>query len=516
MSAPTVARILNGLYDFDRLTVGLLEPELSLHDVLARPVGSLRVDSRQVQAGDTFIAVPGAVGDGREHIAEAISSGCAFILRESDDASLSVVGGVAQLTLPDVTGNLSAIAARFYRLLDTDGQPTASTLHVGITGTNGKTSCSQWLTQLLVMLGADAATIGTLGYGRVGQEIATGFTTPDAIGFQRILAEMNDAGIDHVVSEVSSHGLAQGRVAAVPFQVAVFTNIGRDHLDYHTTVKAYVEAKLKLMAGPSLKAAVINIDDVYAAKFIYALGNQVKPVSYSLSNIEADFYCTSIVAGSNGASFTLCSPEGEFSVTTPIWGAFNIYNLLAVTAAANALGYGVAEIAEKLPQLSSVEGRMQPVGEGDVSVLVDFAHTADALMAALGSLAEHAEGKLWCVFGCGGDRDKGKRPLMAAAAEEYADNVILTSDNPRNENPEVIAADVLAGFSEPDSVVVELNRARAIELAIEQAAPADCILIAGKGHEQYQLIAGEHYPFSDVAIAQAALLKRQALEGAAP
>jgi len=504
--------MLSGLYDFECLPVELANAEVSLQEILARPAGTLRVDSRQVQAGDTFVAVPGAAGDGRHYIDAAIANGCAFILCEAEHAALSVVEGVSQLALPNVAENLSAIAARFYFLLDANGQATASIHHVGITGTNGKTSCSQWLTQLLGMLGADAATIGTLGYGRVGQEVATGFTTPDAIGFQRLLAEMQSSGVDYVVSEVSSHGLAQGRVAAVPFQVAVFTNIGRDHLDYHGTVKAYVEAKLQLMAWPSLEVAVINIDDVYASKFIYAMGKQVKTISYSLTNGEADFYCSSIVAGDEGVAFTLCSPQGEFSVSAPIWGAFNIYNLLAVTAAASALGYKVADIAVKLSQLSSVAGRMQPVdADSDVSVLVDFAHTADALVATLSSLVQHTKGKVWCVFGCGGDRDKGKRPLMASAAEAHADKVILTSDNPRDEKPEVIAVDVMAGFADPSSIVVELDRARAIEFAVERADPADCILIAGKGHEQFQVAAGESRPFSDVAVAQAALLKRKTL-----
>ena len=516
MSAPKISCILSGLYDFDQLSVEMLDSELNLKGELARCAGTLRVDSREVEMGDTFVAVPGAVGDGRNYISAAIENGCTFILCESEHATLSVIGGVTQLALPNVAENLSAIAARFYQLLDGDGVSVMPIRHIGITGTNGKTTCSQWLTQLLDMLGADAATIGTLGYGRAGQEVATGFTTPDAIGFQHLLAELSGLGVNHVVSEVSSHGLVQGRVAAVPFNMAIFTNIGRDHLDYHGTMKAYVEAKTRLMAWSSLEAAVINIDDVYAGKFIYALGRHVKPVSYSLNNTEADFYCSSVSADAEGVALTLCSPQGSFSVRVPVWGEFNIYNLLAVTAAAHALGYGVEDVVTKLPQLNSVPGRMEPVEAGScVPVFVDFAHTADALKAALSSLAQHTEGQLWCVFGCGGNRDKGKRPLMASTAEAHADHVILTSDNPRDEKPESIAADVMVGFGKPDLITVELDRAKAIEVAIGRAKSSDCILIAGKGHEKYQLIAGESRPFSDMAIAQAALLKRKDLVGVA-
>lgn len=516
MSAPTIHQILDGLYNVDQLKLVALDGELDLQEVLARCAGPLRVDSRQVKAGDTFIAVPGAVGDGRNHVSAAVTAGCSFVLCESEGAALSFVDGVAQLALPDLAQNLSAIAARFYRLVDTNNKLIAPTRHIGVTGTNGKTSCSQWLTQLLTMLGADAATIGTLGYGRVGEEVPTGFTTPDAIGFQRLLSELSASGVDHVVSEVSSHGLAQGRVAAVPFEVAIFTNIGRDHLDYHGTMKSYVEAKLRLMACSSLEAAVINIDDVYAGKFIYALGSQAKPLSYSLNNTEADFYCSTVVANGDGVELTLCSPEGNFSVRVPVWGEFNIYNLLAVTAAAYALGYCVRDIVAKLPRLNSVPGRMEPVEtDGAVSVFVDFAHTADALEAALSSLAQHTQGRLWCVFGCGGDRDKGKRPLMAAAAEMLADHVVLTSDNPRDEKPELIAADVMAGFKKPDSIIVELDRTKAIDRTIDQANPADCILIAGKGHEQYQLVAGEKRPYSDAETAKAALVKRKTRVGGA-
>ena len=510
-STITLTELLEGLYE--------LEPLGLPADALRSSVGELRSDSRAVTAGDTFVALPSAVAgvDGRNFVAAAIAQGCSLVLRHADELAVSEVDGVLVLDCPLLGNHLSQLAARFYGVSGQAGAG-AATVHIGITGTNGKTTCAQWLARLLDSMGGQSASIGTLGYGAPGREVSTGMTTPDAISFQRILAELSANGIDHVVSEVSSHSLIQQRVAAVPFSVAVFTNIGRDHLDYHGTMKEYVEAKSRLMAFASLNTAVINIDDVYASKFIYALNDSVRPLSYSLGNADADFYCASFSADRQGLLFTLCSPEGEYPVRTSLWGEFNIYNLLAVVATAYALGHKVSELVEQLSQLPSVDGRMQKVHGGvasdeDLAVLVDFAHTPDALTAALSSLKQHVDGQLWCVFGCGGDRDSGKRPLMAAAVEAAADSIVLTSDNPRGEDPQAIADQVLAGFKQPENVVVELDRGRAIERVIQLACVGDCVLIAGKGHEQFQIIGATQQPFSDLKVAQSALAERSASRG---
>lgn len=486
------------------VTLGQILPDLSLQGWRDRQVGPLVQDSREIKLGDTFIALSGYQLDGARFIESAVNNGATLIL--IDGASESVVThsrGVLKVAVPHLREQLSAIAGRWY------GAPSASMQMVAITGTNGKTTCSHWLAQVLDSEQQPAASIGTLGYGMAGQEpVETGFTSPDPLMTQRILAELKLAGAQSVVMEASSHALDQGRAAAVEFDVAVFTNIGRDHLDYHGDLDAYINAKATLMTFNSLKAAVINIDDHYASRFIAALAPSVKLLTYGLDS-AADFYCDSLKYHAAGISATLHSPEGSYDLSLTVWGEFNVRNVLAVIASAYALGQNVADVVAKLESLLPVPGRLQPVaGAGDIAVLVDFAHTGDALESVLQALRLHTTGRVWCVFGCGGDRDKGKRPLMAATAEALADEIVVTSDNPRSEDPAEIIANIMVGFSDESVAAQRIDRAEAIEYAITHAESGDCVLLAGKGHENYQLIRDQRLPFSDLAVAKSALLRR--------
>lgn len=509
----TLQEWLGDLFDWSQLKVS----DDVVRSTQVLPVGELELDSRKVMPGGTFIATSGAQADRNEYVTAAITAGATVVLKQAgtddEDAlcELEQRGQTVVLVVPDLHEKVSELAARFYGVTNTNVQ------QVGVTGTNGKTTCAQWLAKLLVTLGKSAASIGTLGYGFAANDDAasehlktTGFTTPDPVDYQRIIAELADQGAEYVVSEVSSHGLEQGRVAAVPFKVAMFTNIGRDHLDYHATMKAYVEAKTRLMAFESLQAAIINIDDVYASKFIYALHDHVRPITYGIEHSDADFCARNIKANQAGLKFDLVTPQGCFAIETPVWGHFNVYNLLAIVAALYALDFPLDQVVAALSSLSVVPGRLEKVNvESDVAVLVDFAHTADALTASLSAVKEHTSGKLWCVFGCGGDRDKGKRPLMAQAAEALADHVVVTSDNPRTESPDQIIEEINAGFNATTQVILQKDRKTAIEVAITEAAAGDCILIAGKGHEDYQLIGDKKYPFSDLLVAQKVIQLRQ-------
>ncbi len=473
-------------------------------------VGPLVLDSRRVSAGDTFIAVPGFAVDGREFIDTAIKSGAALVLAHSstEECVVSRSADAVRVDVPDLAGHLSEVAGRYY------AQPTQGLFAVGITGTNGKTSCSFWLSHLLNLLGADAAMVGTLGYGRIKGSITdTGMTTPDAISTQAMLAECRQQGADSVVMEVSSHSLDQGRVSDVAFDVAVFTNLSRDHLDYHGSEQAYRDAKLKLMAMPGLSKAIINLDDAESDRFIRVAQQQSSVWTYSLSNFSADFYCTNIRYLPHGVTAQLYSPQGEFSLEAPIIGEFNLSNLVAVIAVAMAKGSEPKRILEAVTQLPGVPGRMQSVeldnDTDDLTVLVDYAHTPDALQSVLAAVRHHCRGNLWCVFGCGGDRDQGKRPQMGRVAADLADRVVVTSDNPRTEAPDDIIKQIAAGMPISNQAEIISDRAEAITYAITHAANDDCVVLAGKGHENYQQVGTEKLPFDDAVQARLALLQRK-------
>ncbi len=481
---------------------------MPLHDLLqgqvpALPsinplVRGLSVDSRSLKKDDVFIALAGATTHGLKFAKHALEVGVAAVLFETP-APDGFVASENVIAVPALRRKCGVIANRFY------GMPSESLEMLGITGTNGKTSTVQLIAQALSLQGIAAGTIGTLGAGLYGKLVEGERTTPDVIAVHGSLADMRDAGATHVAMEVSSHALDQGRVDSVAFDVAVFTNLTRDHLDYHGTMEAYGEAKAKLFSWPTLSATVINYDDVFSESLIGRISGDVNLIALSSRGHEAaNLHAKNIRMNASGISFDLCRADLALAVQSPLLGRFNVDNLLAVAGSLIALDWSLEKVAEVLPQLSPVGGRMSRVGgeNGKPLVVVDYAHTPDALEQALANLRSHTEGKLICVFGCGGDRDKGKRPVMAAIAERGADVVIVTDDNPRTENGDAIVQDIQAGFSHLSRALVQRDRAKAIALAIRQADSTDVVLIAGKGHETYQEVYDIKTPFDDLVQAR--------------
>ncbi|WP_079203099.1 UDP-N-acetylmuramoyl-L-alanyl-D-glutamate--2,6-diaminopimelate ligase [Pseudomonas sp. CC6-YY-74] len=462
-------------------------------------IRELTLDSRKVRPGDLFLAVPGSQQDGRVHIADAIARGAAAVAYEAEGAPSMTAGSAELVAIKGLAGQLSAIAGRFY------GEPSRRLHLVGITGTNGKTSVSQLLAQALDLLGERCGIVGTLGNGFYHALALGRHTTPDPIGVQATLADMKHAGARAVAMEVSSHGLHQGRVTALAFDVAVFTNLSRDHLDYHGSMDAYGEAKAALFAWPGLRCRVLNLDDEFGRKLARA-EHDSRLISYSLEDPTAYLYCRDAQFDEQGVRVKLVTPRGEGNVRSALLGRFNLSNLLAVVGALLGMDYPLDEILKVLPQLQGPVGRMQRLGGAEQPlVVVDYAHTPDALEKVLEALRPHVKGRLLCLFGCGGDRDRGKRPLMAAVVERLADSVLVTDDNPRSEAPGQIFSDIRAGFAMPDSVQFIHGRAQAIAQLIAAAGPADVLVLAGKGHEDYQEINGVRQPFSDLVEAGKAL-----------
>lgn len=463
-------------------------------------VRELTLDSRKVRPGDLFLAVPGAQLDGRLHIADAVARGAAAVAYEAEGAPEISADGAELVAIKGLARQLSAIAGRFY------GEPSRGLHLIGITGTNGKTSVSQLLAQALDLLGERCGIIGTLGNGFYGALALGRHTTPDPIGVQATLADLKQAGARAVAMEVSSHGLHQGRVAALAFDVAVFTNLSRDHLDYHGTMEAYAEAKAMLFSLPGLRCRVLNLDDAAGRKL--ALDKrESRLISYSLEDPEAYLYCRDVQFDEQGVRARLVTPRGEGSLRSSLLGRFNLSNLLAVVGTLLGMDYPLDEILKVLPRLQGPVGRMQRLGGiAQPLVVVDYAHTPDALEKVLEALRPHVQGRLLCLFGCGGDRDRGKRPLMAAAAERLADVVLVTDDNPRSEAPGQIFADIRAGFVAPERVRLVHGRGLAIAQLVAEANAGDVLVLAGKGHEDYQEINGERLPFSDLDEAAKALV----------
>ena len=462
-------------------------------------IRELALDSRDVRPGDLFLAVPGTRMDGRQHIADALARGAAAVAYETHGANVLPLTDVPLIPVRGLAGQLSRIAGRFY------SEPARHLRLIGVTGTNGKTSVTQLIAQALDQLGTRCGLIGTLGTGFHGELKSGRLTTPDAVRVQAALADLRKAGARAVAMEVSSHALKQGRVAAVDFAIAVFTNLSRDHLDYHGSMQAYAEAKAQLFAWPTLKARVLNLDDAMGEDLANRPGVS-RVISYSLDNPSATLYCQAARFDDHGVSATLVTTQGTFSLRSTLLGKFNLSNLLAAVGALMAMDYPLDEILKVVPSLQGPEGRVQRVGGGDKPlVVVDYAHTPDALEKILQALRPHATGRLVCVFGCGGDRDRGKRPLMAKVAEALADHVLVTDDNPRSEAPSAIFDDIRPGFSHPEQARFVSGRGAAIAEAIAQAQAGDVVVLAGKGHEDYQEIQGERQPFSDIAQAQAAL-----------
>ena len=483
-------------------------PDVTLPPHLAAlPVNALCLDSRKVSAGDTFVALAGQDHDGRAYMADAVRAGATLVLAEGEQGDVSPSGlqDVPVVTVPALRHQLGYLAARLH------GEPGRAMTVIGITGTNGKTSTTWFLADALNAAGHASALIGTLGVRFKDLTEDLGHTTPDPISLQRTLAACRDRGARSVVMEVSSHALDQGRLNGTPVAVAVFTNLSRDHLDYHGDMDRYFEAKARLFADPALSLAVINLDDAAGRHLRARLPARLPCITFG-DHAEALVRCTDLSTHAAGMSFVLAVAGEAITVRVPLYGRFNLENLMAVAAVLYGMGLDVEAIARGLNAVTPVPGRMQPVQLADATtqakppvVLVDYAHTPDGLEKALSAVRAHFSGALHCVVGCGGNRDTGKRAEMAAIAERMADHRVFTSDNPRFEAPEKILADMQAGLTDQAAAQVIVDRAEAINQAIRQAGSDDVVLIAGKGHETYQDICGHRYPQDDRELALAAL-----------
>jgi UDP-N-acetylmuramoyl-L-alanyl-D-glutamate--2,6-diaminopimelate ligase len=486
----------------DQLLLGIADAQVANTPGANRIVVSgLTLDSRHVNRGDAFFALRGLHGHGIEFAANAVQRGAQVVLAEAPAIETEPLD-VPLLWIDDLHAQVGEIAARFY------DRPAEAMRVIGITGTNGKTSCVQLLAQALTFLGHRAATIGTLGAGLYGQLREGERTTPDAISVQGLLAGFRDAGASHVAMEVSSHALEQGRVAAVDFELAAFTNLTRDHLDYHGSMEAYGAAKAKLFAWPGLQAAVINIDDAFGRELASNLPASVTPLRFSMADDpDAEIAASAIITSAEGLTFQLRTPWGTHALSSHLLGRFNVANLLTVVACLGALGEPFERIVAAVGILQPVNGRMSRLGGQHhlPLVVVDYAHTPDALEQTLTALRAHCAGRLICVFGCGGERDAGKRPVMGEIAARMADIAIVTDDNPRGEDGDAIVAQIVAGMTAARSMAVERDRAVAIGHALKLAQSGDVVLIAGKGHEAYQEGAAGKRPFDDLAVAHAAL-----------
>ena len=459
-------------------------------------------DSRAIRPGDAFVAIGGFGTHGLHFVDTARAAGASAILFEPPVPAEIPVLPADAIAVTGLRARMGAMADVFH------GRPSRAMTMVGVTGTSGKTSTVQLLAQAFEAIGTRTGTIGTLGAGLHGAIAPTGFTTPLVLQTHALLAQLRDAGAQAVAMEVSSHALDQGRVDAVHYDVAVFTNLSRDHLDYHGDMTTYGEAKARLFVREGLNAAVVNIDDAFGATLPARLASTVRAVRLSAAgHADADIAARDVVLDADGLAFCLRIDGAWHPVRSPLLGRFNVDNLLVVAGVLLALGQAAVTIVRVLETLQPIPGRMNRLGGGDAQplVVVDYSHKPDPLEQALQSLRGHLTGELVCVFGCGGERDAGKRPQMAAIAEAGADRVIVTDDNPRRENGDAIVADILAGFARPDGVVVERDRRRAITRAIGEARPGDIVLIAGKGHEPYQEIDGVQHAFDDRLVAQAAL-----------
>lgn len=469
-------------------------------------VSALALDSRLVRPGMAFFALKGHARDARDFIPAVIAAGAVAVFAERDDSWPvdRVIDGVPVIAITNLDQQVGHIAARFH------DEPSRHMKMLAVTGTNGKTSVANLLAGALTRLGEKTAVLGTIGNGIFGALEKSTHTTLDALHLQALLAGFRLDGAQAVAMEASSHGLVQGRLNGTTINVALFTNLTRDHLDYHGDMAGYAAAKEVLFRWPGLRAAVLNADDETSARYAQVLATNVRCLRYSqFADAHADIRARRITPSLKGLSLLIDVPDGEFVLDVPLLGRFNVSNILAVVGGLLALGVPAADIAMALRFAVPVPGRMESVMGAHPTVVVDYAHTPDALEKVLQSLREHVSGRLICVFGCGGDRDSGKRPEMGAIAARLADDVIITSDNPRSESPEAIIADIRRGIGER-SVVIEIDRHRAIQQAIHSARANDIVLVAGKGHEDYQEIAGVRHPFSDMQEVRVALASWEA------
>lgn len=491
------------------------------HDIAAwlraSVTGALHCDSRRLQPGDGFVAWPGAATDGRRYVNAALASGAVAALVELDGVDAFDLADARVVTVPGLKARAGAIASEFC------DHPSAALDVLAITGTNGKTSCAWWTAQLLSVCARPCAVVGTLGMGQPGSVLTpTGLTTPDPVMLQQQLRAFVDEGLKACAIEASSIGLVEGRLNATQLRVAVFTNFTQDHLDFHGSMDAYWGAKAALFDWPGLASAVVNSDDARGA----VLADQLAALDLDLWTVgiesPARLNAVDVQFTHAGMAFAVVERDSQgaeldrHSLQVPLVGRYNVSNLLCVLASARALGVSLQQAVKACGALTPVPGRMEQAeaaAPDQPLVLVDYAHTPDALekaLQALQPLATQRGGALWVVVGCGGDRDAGKRPLMAAVAEREAAHAVLTSDNPRSEDPVHILGQMVVGLSQPGAVLVEPDRAAAIAMAVARAQAADVVLIAGKGHEDYQDVMGVKTPFSDLVHARQALAARAA------
>ncbi|MCG8312355.1 MAG: UDP-N-acetylmuramoyl-L-alanyl-D-glutamate--2,6-diaminopimelate ligase [Pseudomonadales bacterium] len=477
-------------------------------------VTNLQVDSRKIVAGDMFVAYPGAVIDGRSFVEQAVVAGAHCVLAETATnaqqqqwvkAALDHEG-CELIEVDGLQGMLGDIANRFY------DSPSEKMDVIAVTGTNGKTTVTQLIAQAMLLQGQQPSVIGTLGNGSIEKLEKTDNTTPGALEVHRMLSAFLEKGSNTVALEASSHGLEQGRLQGVSIDTAVVTNVSRDHLDYHGTMKAYRKAKELLVKWPDLQHAVLNMDDPNVAAMKEKIHGSVRFIGYSRNEKTADLFASDIEYFRDGTRFQLHFEGKEVPLNTRLLGDFNIDNILAVCAVLLLRGVSITELSGLVSQLIPIHGRMEIVELETTQkmpvVVVDYAHTPDALAQSLAAMRRHCEGALWCVFGCGGDRDQGKRSLMGEVAAAQADHIVLTNDNPRTEKPEIIISDIETGFAADIDYIVNKDRKLAIQDAVLAAESNDWILLAGKGHEDYQEINGVRHSFSDFKQARKALKKR--------
>ena len=474
-----------------------------LQGYAAAPAGlavtGLSLDSREVRPGYLFLACQGHDHHGLKHLADARGRGAAAVAYDSAgiEACLPLPTDIPAFPVPELTAKAGFIAARFY------ADPTASQHVMAVTGTNGKTSVSLITAQSLAESGRACGVLGTVGFGAYGRLEEPTHTTPDAVNMQAWFARFRDQGLKHVSMEASSHALDQGRINGTRVEVAVFTNLTRDHLDYHGSMEAYGAAKRRLFELPGLKHAVINLDDAFGLALTGSLPAGVECTGYTIEGHHSPkgrtLMAEKLALNSGGLTFDVAGDFGRGHVDSRLLGRFNAQNLLAVQGALLALGMGFEESLRALNRAHTVPGRMECFGGGPERplVVVDYAHTPDALEKALTAVRAHCRGQLWCVFGCGGERDRGKRPQMGAIAERLADRVLITDDNPRGEDGDAIVAEILAGMQRGNRAQVQRTRGEAVAQAVHAALPGDVVVVAGKGHETEQIIGGKSLHYSD-------------------